>query len=96
MHGLGGRLATRIVEYDTQELVFDHAAQFFTVSDPRFEKFVQRWLKEGLIREWKGQLGELEAGSQFNPIPYTSPRYIGVRGMRPLADSILHQVDDFD
>lgn len=85
-----------MVEFDAQELVFDHAAQFFTASDPRFEKFVEKWLKEGLIREWKGQIGQLEAGGRFNPVPYTTPRYIGVKGMRPLADSILVQVDAFD
>lgn len=92
MHGLGGRLATRTVEFEGEELVFDHAAQFFTAADSRFEKFVERWLVEGLIREWKGELGELEAGGRFLPLPYTAARYIGVKGMRPLADSILGQV----
>lgn len=33
-HGLGGRMGTRKI--DPQPLIFDHAAQFFTVSDPRF------------------------------------------------------------
>lgn len=91
MHGLGGRLGTRTVEFDSQEVVFDHAAQYFTASDPRFQKFVERWLEQGLIREWKGQLGELEVGGRFSTIPYATPRYIGIRGMRSLADSILHQ-----
>lgn len=84
-------MGTRTVEFDGEELVFDHAAQFFTATDPRFEKFVERWLEEGLIREWKGELGELEAGGRFRPLPYTAERYIGVKGMRPLADSILRQ-----
>lgn len=96
MRGLGGRLGTRVVEFDSQELTFDHAAQFFTVSDPKFQKFVERWLEEGLICEWKGELGELEAGGRFNPIPYTTARYIGTRGMQSLADSILHKVDAFE
>ncbi|KAJ6816339.1 uncharacterized protein M6B38_416160 [Iris pallida] len=89
MHGLGGRMGTRTV--NDQPLVFDHAAQFFTVSDPRFQKFVDRWLEEGLVREWKGLLGELEAGGHFVPMPYSSARYIGVKGMRPLADSVLRK-----
>lgn len=91
MHGLGGRLGTRTIDSNSQELVFDHAAQFFTADDSRFEKFVTKWLDEGLVHEWKGQLGEVDVGGQFNPLPYTTKRYIGRMGMRPLADSILQQ-----
>nr|CAD1841745.1 unnamed protein product [Ananas comosus var. bracteatus] len=89
MHGLGGRMATRMI--DPQQLVFDHAAQFFTVSDQRFQKLVDRWLDEGLVREWKGLLGELEGGGHFTPLTFSSPRYIGAKGMRLLADSIIRQ-----
>nr|CAD1841751.1 unnamed protein product [Ananas comosus var. bracteatus] len=70
---------------------FDHAAQFFTVSDQRFQKLVDRWLDEGLVREWKGLLGELEGGGHFTPLTFSSPRYIGAKGMRLLADSIIRQ-----
>ncbi|KAJ0966445.1 hypothetical protein J5N97_027583 [Dioscorea zingiberensis] len=90
MHGLGGRMATRLIECE-QQLVFDHAAQFFTVSDSKFQKLVERWLSQGLVREWKGLVGELETGGHFKPIPSSSPRYIGVKGMKALADSILNQ-----
>ncbi|KAE8667501.1 Winged-helix DNA-binding transcription factor family protein [Hibiscus syriacus] len=38
MHGLGGRMGTRFI--DPQQLIFDHAAQFFTVSDSRFAELV--------------------------------------------------------
>lgn len=82
-------MATRMV--DPQPLVFDHAAQFFTVSDSRFQKLVDKWLEEGLVREWKGLIGELEAGGHLIPIPSSTPRYIGVKGMRLIADSILCQ-----
>ncbi|XP_072987860.1 uncharacterized protein [Typha latifolia] len=87
MHGLGGRLATRMI--DPQPLVFDHAAQFFTVSDQRFQKLVDRWLEKGLVREWKGLFGELEHGGHFTPLASSTAKYIGVNGMRVLADSIL-------
>ncbi|KAH7675117.1 Renalase protein [Dioscorea alata] len=90
MHGLGGRMATRLIECE-QQLVFDHAAQFFTVSDSKFQKLVERWLSQGLVREWKGLVGELEVGGHFKPIPSSSPRYVGVNGMKHLADSILCQ-----
>ncbi|KAK6911369.1 hypothetical protein RJ641_023462 [Dillenia turbinata] len=89
IHGLGGRMGTRII--DPQPLVFDHAAQFFMVSDPRFAELVNRWLEKDLVREWQDTIGELEVGGQFVPLPSSSPRYIGTQGMRPLADSILSQ-----
>lgn len=84
-------MATRLIECE-QQLVFDHAAQFFTVSDLKFQKLVERWLSQGLVREWKGLVGELEVGGHFKPIPSSSPRYIGVNGMKHLADSVLCQV----
>lgn len=93
VHGLGGRMATRMI--DPQPLVFDHAAQFFTASDPRFQKLVDRWLEKGLVCEWKGLLGELEAGGRFTLIPSSTARYIGMKGMRSLADSIICQVRSF-
>lgn len=91
MHGLGGRMATRFVERGEQ-LVFDHAAQFFTASDERFQRLVDEWLDRGLVREWSGLVGELEAGGRFRPITSLTPRYIGVNGMRPLADAMLPEV----
>ncbi|XP_040385778.1 renalase isoform X2 [Oryza brachyantha] len=97
MHGLGGRMATRAVAagdaQQQQELVFDHAAQFFTVSDERFQRLVDEWIGKGLVREWRGLIGELDAGGHFRPIPSSTPRYIGVNGMRPLADAILPKSD---
>ncbi|KAK3019487.1 hypothetical protein RJ639_004886 [Escallonia herrerae] len=89
LHGLGGRMGTRII--DPRPLIFDHAAQFFTVSDPLFAELVDGWCKKGLVREWLGTTGELEAGGHFSPLPSSPPRYIGIHGMRPLADSLLTQ-----
>ncbi|CAI9102684.1 OLC1v1000986C1 [Oldenlandia corymbosa var. corymbosa] len=89
LHGLGGRMGTRVI--DPESLIFDHAAQFFTVSDPRFAELVEFWMKEGIVQEWQGTIGELEAGGHFKPLPSCPPRYIGVNGMRPLAESILSQ-----
>ncbi|KAB2038584.1 hypothetical protein ES319_D03G155600v1, partial [Gossypium barbadense] len=89
MHGLGGRMGTRVI--DPQQLIFDHAAQFFTVSDSRFSKLVDYWLEKGLVREWQGLVGQLELGGRFVPLPSSPPRFIGVNGMRPLADSLLSE-----
>ncbi|KAJ4969366.1 hypothetical protein NE237_016067 [Protea cynaroides] len=58
IHGLGGRMGTRVIE--SQPLIFDHAAQFFTVGDSRFAELVNWWLEKGLVRQWHGLIGELE------------------------------------
>ncbi|WMV11719.1 hypothetical protein MTR67_005104 [Solanum verrucosum] len=94
IHGLGGRMGTRMIDH--QPLIFDHAAQFFTVTNPKFAELVDDWLKRGLVREWKGTIGELEVGGHFVPFPSSPPKYIGVNGMRPLADSLLSQTSLVD
>ncbi|XP_041022036.1 renalase isoform X2 [Juglans microcarpa x Juglans regia] len=89
IHGLGGRMGTRII--DPWPLIFDHAAQFFTVNDSRFAELVDCWLEKGLIEEWQGIIGELDVGGLFSPFPSSLRRYVGVNGMRPLADSLLSE-----
>ncbi|CAN4111305.1 unnamed protein product [Withania somnifera] len=81
-------MGTRMIDH--QPLIFDHAAQFFTVTDPKFAELVDDWLKRGLVREWQGTIGELEGG-HFVPFPSSPPKYIGVNGMRSVADSLLSQ-----
>ncbi|CAN4108575.1 unnamed protein product [Withania somnifera] len=55
IHGLGGRMGTRVIDH--QPLIVDHAAQFFTVTSPKFAELVDDWLKRGLVREWQGTIG---------------------------------------
>lgn len=68
--GFGGRMATRRMEGAR----IDHGAQYFTVRDPTFQKFVDGWLDAGVIREWFRHLPE-----DTNPDGY--PRYCGISGM---------------
>lgn len=88
-HGLGGRMGTRYI--DPQGFSFDHAAQFFTIGDPEFANLVNGWIEKGLVKQWHGTVGELEAGGRFAPLPDLPARYIAVKGMRSLADSILSE-----
>ena len=83
-------MGTRVI--DPQQLIFDHAAQFFTLNDSRFAELVDYWLEKGLVRQRQGLVGLLELGGQFVPLPSSPPRFIGVKGMRPLADSLLSEV----
>jgi len=48
-------------------VVFDHAAQFFTVADPGFAEHVAEWVQRGWVREWDGCVGSLEPGGTSPP-----------------------------
>lgn len=51
--GIGGRLATRRINHDIfGEGIFDYGAQFFTVRDPLFKKWVSAWKKENIVQKW--------------------------------------------
>ncbi len=53
--GVGGRMANRRTE---SGLTFDHGAQYFTARDPRFQRYVQAWLDQGLVRHWPDLKGD--------------------------------------
>jgi len=46
--GLGGRMATR----RTQDLTFDHGAQYFTARGERFRALVAQWQEQGDVARW--------------------------------------------
>ncbi len=47
--GVGGRMATRRLE---DGISVDHGAQYFTVRDPRLQRYARAWLAQGLIAPW--------------------------------------------
>ena len=71
--GVGGRMATRRFNKG----VFDHGAQFFTVRDPQFKRWVDRWVKQGIALEWARKFSEPGGTPEGN----SHPRYRGVKGM---------------
>ncbi|KAI8462978.1 MAG: hypothetical protein J3K34DRAFT_527354 [Monoraphidium minutum] len=104
-HTVGGRLATRSqgagslrAEWvprglEGAKLAFDHAAQFFTATDPRFQALVDKWLAAGVVREWAGPVGTWRAGAAgaagFEPLPEGGPRrYVAAGGMAALAEHL--------
>jgi renalase len=51
--GIGGRMATRRIRHpECGEGVFDYGAQYFTVTDSKFQSWVNTWIQEGVVREW--------------------------------------------
>ncbi len=50
--GIGGRLASRRLRDGDQVGCFDYGAQYFTVTQPSFQAWVEEWLRAGVITPW--------------------------------------------
>lgn len=90
--GPGGRLSTR--RYGSS--AFDHGAQYFTVRDERFKKWVDSWRETGVVQRWHARIGILrhgDIGAERRP----HDRFVGVPGMsaltRHLADGLDIRLD---
>ena len=46
---VGGRMSTRLVGGNP---CFDHGAQYFTARDPRFQRYVESWVEQGIVAQW--------------------------------------------
>ncbi len=57
--GVGGRMATRRAD---NGLTFDHGAQYFTIRDKHFQRYVESWMHDGIVGPWRGRIVVLEGG----------------------------------
>jgi renalase len=81
---IGGRLATRRMSHKPSiEGVFDYGAQYFSVSNPQFQVWVDDWLNQGVIKEWCQGFGASDG----------KPRYCGVDGTRSIAQYLAQGLD---
>ena len=69
--GVGGRMATRRIG----KAVCDHGAQFFTVRDPAFKEWVDRWRGAGLVESWYDRD---DSGRHYRGVPSMTgiPKYL--------------------
>ena len=84
--GLGGRMSTRRTdEFDE----FDHGAQYFTVRDRRFERYVHAWRQLGLVSRWpvpgNGQKIVVIRNGEVTSESGSQERFVGVPAMNSLA-----------
>lgn len=85
---VGGRLATRRIG----EGVADHGAQFFTVREPQFQKYVDQWLADRVVYVWSYGWSD---GSLQAPTPEEGhPRYAAYGGMNNLPKYLAKDVKD--
>ncbi|MCH8618377.1 FAD-dependent oxidoreductase [Undibacterium sp. TS12] len=86
--GVSGRMSTRQTELGG----FDHGAQYFTASSPRFKKEVADWKKFGWIVPWNAKLVTLDAG-KAKAAGQSGTRYVPVPGMSALGKQLAHGLD---
>ncbi len=87
--GVGGRMATRRTTEGPQ---FDHGAQYFTVRDQRFQRYVQSWMQDGVVARWEGRLATLNHG-RLQWKTESTPRYVGVPGMNAICRHLAQDLD---
>jgi predicted NAD/FAD-dependent oxidoreductase len=51
-NSVGGRMSSRRVDSDDGHVTFDHGAQYFSALDPRFRRYVDSWLQQGVVARW--------------------------------------------
>eukprot|EP00850_Spirogloea_muscicola_P021035 SM000234S07895 [mRNA] locus=s234:132798:135648:+ [translate_table: standard] len=60
----GGRMSRRRETLeDGQELFFDHGCQYFNAKTPVVQSFLDKFIADGTVAEWKGCFGTLDAAS---------------------------------
>lgn len=81
---IGGRLATRRITNQPSTVgVFDYGIQYFSVTTPQFQIWVDDWLKQGVIEQWGQEFGATDK----------KPCYYGVNGMRGIAEYLAKDLD---
>ena len=87
--GIGGRLATRRIKHSSDiEGIFDYGAQHFTVSNPKFQVWVDEWIKQGIVEEWSQGFPKADGNIQDN-----NSYYRGIASNRSLAKHLAKELD---
>jgi renalase len=81
--GVGGRMSTRSFE----TWACDHGAQYFTATDPSFQRQVARWQSVGAAALWEAQVTSLDADG-WQPIKPSVGRFVGTPSMTAPAKQL--------
>ena len=92
--GPGGRTSTRRAGPDGAGWQFDHGAQYFAAKDPAFRAIVEDWRAEGLVAEWTGVFGTLDATTGTfvrEDVSETKERWVGTPSMNSIAKGLARR-----
>lgn len=92
--GLGGRAATRRIEWEGGEIAVDHGAQYFTARDRRFQDQVARWQELGICFPWCEEFPNWNDGkmTESNPL-WKETRYACRKGMSSLGKHLAEGIE---
>ncbi|MFQ4145479.1 NAD(P)/FAD-dependent oxidoreductase [Chlorogloeopsis sp. ULAP02] len=87
--GIGGRMATRRIRHpEYGEGVFDYGAQYFTVTDSKFQYWVNSWIQEGIVQEWTRGYSRHNQHSSNSEVCYR-----GVNSNRSIAQHLAQNLN---
>ncbi|XP_047334408.1 renalase [Impatiens glandulifera] len=93
--GPGGRMSERKeTTEDGKEMLFDHGAPYFHVSNPDVLGLVRDWEARGIVSQWKDNFGSFDCLSkQFTDIEKEglSIKYVGVPGMNSICKALCNE-----
>ncbi|XP_068108817.1 renalase-like isoform X2 [Hyperolius riggenbachi] len=95
-HAPGGRCSSRYITVNGKLHIFDHAVQFFTVSDQRFAKIVSFLNNKKAVRIWPGRIVRLRVDKEPEDVKNMQV-FIGTRGMQSVPEclsSLVHVEGD--
>jgi renalase len=78
--GFGGRMSTR----RTDQWECDHGAQYFTATDPDFQRVVNQWVQQGVAALWSPRIqviGERRTEAAMSAAPTATERFVGTPRM---------------
>ena len=79
--GAGGRMSTR----RSDELRFDHGAQYFTARDPLFIQEMESWIRQGHVQLWDARIAVIGRSDQLEMAEPGTNRYVATPDMNSLC-----------
>jgi predicted NAD/FAD-dependent oxidoreductase len=87
--GVGGRMSTRYAD----PFYFDHGAQYFTAQTKLFQEFLNPFIDQGIIAEWKGKIISLEIGKKETKRMWFEPHLVASPNMNSLCKKLAEGLD---
>ena len=84
----GGRIATQ----RNGSMAFDTGAQYFTVRDDRFKRYVQSWQTDGIVAPWKGKVVVIKDGA-ISDERRLIERWVSIPSMDTIAAHLAHGIE---
>jgi renalase len=88
--GVGGRMSTRFAD----PFYFDHGAQFFTARTKKFQQFLEIYMKNNIVQEWKGKVINFELGKKPSKRLWFEPHLIACPNMNSLCKEMAKNLNN--